>query len=240
MNEFTFTEHLLELRSRLIKILAIIFSSSLLSFFIGEKIISALLHPLLKNLSATTQTSGKVVYLGIFDKLSTQFQIALYFSIIVTSPLWLYQIWQFIKPALKSNELKIARYFLLFSIILFFSGIFFAYFLAVPLLISACLNFGLLNIEANINLSDYVLLVCKILILSGLLFQLPNVTLLLGLLGIVTTSTLRSKRRHIYFILSVIAAIITPPDVISMVLTLVPMVLLYELGIIAHLVFIKS
>jgi len=225
------TEHLEELRKTLISVIAIL----LLAFFgcygFGEHISELLLTPLRNSLQGGG--SGEIVYLGLLDKVMSQLQVAFWSSIIISSPLWFYQIWKFIKPALHSHEVKAVRPFLGIGFIFFCLGVSFGYFVVFPLTFETLLSFGVSNVKATISLKDYLVLASKVLVFLGLVFQLPNILLILGFMGIVTKYSLRSMRRYIYVGFAVLSAMLTPPDPYTMLGLWVPLVFLFEIGILA-------
>lgn len=221
------TDHLTELRNRVIKIVIILFVTFFVCYHFGPQIQKILLMPLENALG----NDGKIVFIGLLDKVLTQFQLSLYAAVIFSSPLWFSQIWFFIKPGLYENEVKIIRPFLVISFVLFWCGVCFGYFVVFPFTFGTILNFGVQGVEATMNLKDYVILSSKILIFLGMLFQLPNILLILGFMGMVTSRKLMDARRYVVTGFAVLSAIMTPPDPITMMALWVPMVILYELGI---------
>jgi sec-independent protein translocase protein TatC len=116
---------------------------------------------------------------------------------------------------------------------LFLSGVAFGYYVVFPFTFKTLVTYGVANVDAMLNLQEYLLLASKILVFLGLLFQLPNVILIMGFMGLVTKYSLRSWRRYTAVIFAVVAAIVTPTtDVLSMMVVWVPMMVLYEIGII--------
>lgn len=227
------TEHLEELRSALIRVVLILAVSFVACYSFGDQISEALLRPLRGALGGDPTADGRVVYLGILDKVLSQFQVALWTSIIVSSPLWFFQLWRFIRPGLYDHEIKKIRPFILVGFILFWLGICFGYFLVFPLTFQTLLNFGVANVSAMIGLKDYLVLASKVLVFLGLMFQLPNLMMILGFMGLVTKYSLRKMRRYVYVGFSILSAILTPPDVITMLGLWVPLIFLFEVGILA-------
>jgi len=221
------TEHLEELRNRIIRILLIVIVSFFVCYGIGDDIIQILLNPLREALGS----DGKIVYIGLLDKVLAQFQLAFWSAIIVSSPLWFYQLWLFIKPGLYEKEVKVIRPFILLGFLLFCSGVTFGYFLVFPFTFKTILGFGVTNIEATLSMRDYIVLASKVLVFLGILFQLPNVLLILGFMGIVNKDLLFKSRKYVIAAFSVVAAVLTPPDVITMMALWIPLVVLYEIGI---------
>lgn len=228
MKEMTLTDHLYELRTRLIWMAGILFVAFGVCYHFGVEFQNALLAPLKNALG----DSGQIMFTGILDKVLTQFQLAFWSALITSSPFWFTQIWLFIKPGLYENEVKIIRPFVLLSFILFACGVAFGYFIVFPFTFETLLKFGVNEIEAMISLKEYVILTSKILVFLGVLFQLPNVILILGFMGIVDSKKLISISRYVVTGFAVVSAMLTPPDPITMMALWVPLVLLYFLGVV--------
>lgn len=227
--EMTFTDHLEELRKLLISLIVLLFIGFILTYSFAEPLSNFLLKPLLSALKG----QGQVVFLGVFDKVMVQLQLSFWSSVILTSPLWFWLLWRFIVPGLYPHEIKIIRPFLIVGFVLFALGIFFCYTVLFPFLLATLMDFGGSSVVASINYADYIVLSIQILVLFGLIFQIPNVMVILGFLELVTKQSLRKMRSIVYVGLTVVAGIVTPPDLISQLLLLVPLVLLFEIGIIA-------
>ena len=225
------TEHLTELRSRLIRIVVIVTVSFAICYALGGPISEILLTPLRDVL--TSGIPGEIVHLGVLDKIVSQVQIAFWSSLIVSSPLWFYQIWKFIKPGLHRHEVRVIRPFILAGFLLFCGGVAFGHFLVFPFALDTLLKFGVTNVKATIGLKEYLVLAGKVLVFLGLIFQLPNCLLVLGFMGLVTKQSLKKMRCYIYVLLAVLSAILTPPDPMTMLGLWLPLVTLFEIGILA-------
>ncbi len=223
------TEHLEELRSTVIRVVFILLGAFVICYGQGEIIQEILLTPLRENLGE----KGQVVFLGLLDKVLAQFQVAFYSSVILSSPFWFYQVWKFIKPGLYDYERKAVRPFLCVGFFLFSLGIAFGYFLVFPLTFQTLMSFGVGEVTATISLKEYLVLSSKVLVFLGMIFQLPNVLLILGFMGLVTKYSLRSIRRYVYVGFAIVSAMLTPPDVITMLGLWLPLTILYEVGIAA-------
>jgi sec-independent protein translocase protein TatC len=181
-----------------------------------------------------SSNKGSIVYLGLFDQVVSQLQLSGWADVILTSPLWFYQIWKFIKPGLYSHEVKAVKPFLILGFIMFCGGVTFGYYVFFPFLFNLLIGYyGISDVTATISLKEYIITAVQFLFFLGIIFQVPNVLLILGLMGIVTKQSLRSLRRYVYVGLSVFAAVFSPPDILSMLLVWIPLILLYELGILA-------
>lgn len=230
MKEMTFIEHLEELRTRLIRTLIILVVSFGICYHFSTDIQEFLLAPLREAIGNT----GKVVFTGLFDKVLAEFQIAFWSCVFLASPLWFRELWLFIKPGLYDSEIRIIRPFVFVGFILFILGILFGYYVIFPFTFKTLIFAGVSNVEAMLNLKDYLLIASQALVLLGILFQMPNVMVILGFMGLVTKYSLRNLRRYLAVAFAVAAAIITPtPDIATMMVVWIPMMVLYEIGIIA-------
>lgn len=229
MKEMSLTQHLEELRKTLIRVVGVLVVTFFVCYGLGEHISEFLLQPLRGALADSP--NGQVVYLGILDKVLSQLQIAFWSSIILSAPIWFFEVWRFVKPGLYDFEIKMVRPFLGIGFVLFCSGVGFGYYLVFPIVLPTLMQFGVGDVAATISLKEYLVLSSKILVFLGLVFQLPNVLLILGFMGIVTKYSLREKRRYIYVGFAVLAAMITPPDVVTMMGLWLPLVVLFEVGI---------
>ncbi|WP_231370288.1 twin-arginine translocase subunit TatC [Bacteriovorax sp. BSW11_IV] len=228
----TLVEHLEELRSALVRVVFILAISFGVCYHFGDVISEFLLAPLREAL-ASKETAGQIIYLGILDKVLSQFQVAFWSCVIVSSPFWFYQIWKFIRPGLYDYEIKAVRPFIVVGFILFWLGISFGYFLVFPLTFQTLMMFGVSNVDAYISLKEYLVLTSKVLVFLGIIFQLPNLMLILGFMGLVTKYSLRNWRGYIYVFFAVMSAILTPPDVLTMLGLWIPLTLLFEVGLLA-------
>lgn len=235
MKEMSFMEHLEELRTRLIRILIILVISFGICYYYSTMIQELLLAPLREAIG----TQGKVVFTGILDKVLAELQIAFWSCVFLASPFWFREAWLFIKPGLYDSEIRAIRPFIFVGFLLFIAGVAFGYFVIFPFTFKTLINAGVANVEAMLNLQDYLLLSSKVLVFLGLLFQLPNVIVILGFMGLVTKYSLRNMRRYLAVAFAVAAAVLTPtPDILSMMCVWIPMMVLYEIGIIAVAVIV--
>ncbi|MHC5310773.1 twin-arginine translocase subunit TatC [Myroides sp. LJL116] len=151
---------------------------------------------------------------------------------ILAVPFILMEIWKFISPALYTNEKKYARLFIASSSLLFFIGVLFGYFLITPLSINFLANIQISDIVKNqIDINSYISLVKTTSIACGLVFELPIIIYFLSVMGLVTPEFLREYRKYAIVLILIIAAIITPPDVVSQIIVSIPLLILYELSI---------
>jgi sec-independent protein translocase protein TatC len=230
VKEMSFWEHLEELRKIVMRIVWIFVIAFAFTCIYVDDITEILLRPL--RMALIINNSGTIVYHSIFEKAWVQVDVSLMWAIIISSPLWFYQIWKFIRPALHPHEVRAIRPFMILGWFLFLAGMA-AGFFVMPYAINFLAKLGVGGVTANINLRDYVTNISYILLFLGLIFQFPNVLMILGFMGIVTKYTLRSFRRYVYVGLSLFAAIFSPPDVISMLSIWIPLCFLYEIGVLA-------
>ncbi len=225
-------EHLTELRERLIRVLVIFGVTFLLSAYFAEETSNFLLAPLKKALHLSAG-DGKIVFFGVLDKITSLFQVAFWSSIFFSSPLWFRELWFFIKPALHDHEEKIIRPFIISGFVFFIVGVCFGHFLLFPFALEMLLSFGVEEATAMLGLKEFLLLSSKVLVLLGFLFELPNILVILGLMGLVTKYSLRKWRPYFYVGFAIFSAFITPPDIFTMMAMWIPLVLLFEIGILA-------
>jgi len=159
---------------------------------------------------------------------------------ILAFPAILWEFWKFIRPALYEKERKYAKLFIFVSSILFFLGVLFGYFVLVPLSINFLANFTISNVVENqIDINSYINTVKTTSLATGLVFELPIVIFFLTYLGLITDSFLREYRRYAYVLILIVAAVVTPPDVISQIIVSLPLIILYEGSIIIAKVITK-
>lgn len=219
-------DHLTELRTRLIKIAYIVFIGSLVCWFYSEYIFNFVRMPIEPYLPA-----GGLIYTGVVDKFTAHIKVALMAGTILTSPFWFYQIWLFVAPGLYRNEKKYAAMFLGSAVSLFLVGVTFVYKLVFPMAFKFLFSFGGTVDKPMITIEEYLSFFTLTSVLFGICFELPLIITVLGWFGIVNATFLRAQRRYAIVILAVISAVVTPPDALSMLFLLVPLVFLYEVSI---------
>jgi sec-independent protein translocase protein TatC len=154
-------------------------------------------------------------------------------GIVLSFPFIFYQIWGFVKPGLKQNEKSVVSGLVFYVSILFFLGIFFGYFIVAPLCVQFFGSYQISNdIENIFTISSYLSTILSTVFYSGLLFLLPVVSYIFTRLGVLSSSFFRKYRKHAIVGILILAALITPPDLISQVIVAIPIILLYEIGII--------
>ncbi|WKW47655.1 twin-arginine translocase subunit TatC [Myroides sp. JBRI-B21084] len=166
-------------------------------------------------------------------QLSVMIWTCLTAGFIMAFPFILWEFWKFISPALYEKERKYAKSFIIVSSFLFFLGVLFGYFILVPLSINFLANFTISSVVENqIDINSYISLVKTTSLATGLVFELPIIIFFLAYLGLITDAFLKEYRRYAYLLILIIAAIVTPPDVISQLIVSIPLIILYECSII--------
>lgn len=225
-------EHLAELRHRII--------NSLYGFVVATFVCFHYCGPIFEYIRKPIEPylpNGGLVYTAPIDKFMAYVKIAIVCGIVTSSPLWLYQIWKFISPGLYKNEKKYATGFIFSGTTLFLLGISFSYFVVLPMAFKFLMNFGSTADKPMITIDHYLSFVTQISLMFGISFELPLILTTLGMMGIVSQAFLKDKRRYAIMGMAIFSAIVTPPDLLSMVLMLVPLVLLYELSILTVGIF---
>ncbi|MEQ1664707.1 MAG: twin-arginine translocase subunit TatC [Bdellovibrionales bacterium] len=224
----TLIEHLIDLRKCIVSTLWIIAIGFGISVYFSEHIFDFIRHPIAPYLG----DGGGLVFTAPIDKFMAHMKVSFLTGVIVTCPLWLYQVWLFIAPALYRKERKMAIYFLLFGSVLFLIGVTFVYKLVYPMAFKYLLSFGGNIDKPMITINEYMDFFVSTTLLFGLAFEMPLIILLLSIIGIIDEEFLKTKRRIAIMLMAVISAIITPPDALSMLAMLAPLLLLYELSIV--------
>ncbi len=227
--EAPITEHLAELRIRLFRSLVAIVIGTIAVFTKVDFFFNIFKEPLRK-----VFPDLKLVALTPTESFFTAFKISLLVGFVIASPFVFYQVWKFIEPALYEEEKKLVVPFVFFTTLFFIFGVLFAFFGVLPLAIKFLLTFGYtqLDVEAMISVSSYISFVIRLLLAFGITFEMPVILSLLARLGLVTPDTLSKFRPYFVVAAFVMAAILTPPDVISQVFLAMPLIVFYEVSII--------
>ena len=224
-------EHLVELRRRLLQSLAALAVAFFICLYFARDIFAVLVQPLLK------AGQGKLIYTDIFEAFFVEVKVALFAALMISFPVIAIQLWRFVAPGLYVKEKKAFLPFLLMTPIFFAGGASFAYFFAMPwalhFLLSYQGNVGGIQQEALPGVGNYLTFVTRFLFGFGAAFLLPILLMILERAGIVTREQLTKSRRYAIVGAAAVAAVLTPPDAVSMLMLMVPLYALYEFAILA-------
>jgi sec-independent protein translocase protein TatC len=230
--QMSFLEHLEELRWTVVWIVAATLVGTAVAWYFSEDLLELLsrdLSAILTEVLGPGQTYDLHVF-EVAEAFTTKIKIALLVGFLLALPLNVFKVWQFVSPGLFTRERKTAAPLVAMSIALFYCGAAFAYLLMVKLSVAFLFRLKPPSVITTIRMGSYVSFVSKFVITFGLVFQLPLVLAVLSWMGIVPSRTLRKGWRYAIVIVLVMAAVLTPPDVISQLLMTVPVVGLYWIG----------
>lgn len=213
------TEHLEELRSRIIKSLLAIVAGSCVSYFFLDEITKFLTAPV-----------GKLYFMQPGEAFFAYLKIDIVAGFLIALPVIFFHVWQFLLPALTKSERSVLGILVPASVILFFAGLAFAFFLILPIALKFFMGFNTPELESLFSFQKYLDFVLTFMLPFGFVFELPLIVIVLAQLGMLTSAFLEKYRHIVFFASFVVGAIITPPDVISQISLAVPIILLYEVG----------
>ena len=231
-DKMPFLSHLEELRRRLIACAIAVGIGFVLCYLIRERLFLILVSPLKDIL----QDGDKLIYTHLLGAFLTYLKTAAIGGVLLSAPYLFYQIWMFIAPGLYQREKRYVVPFVLCSTLLFVGGALFGYFIVFPLGFRFFLSFANDYIQALPSINEYFSLAIKLLFCFGIAFELPVVIFFLAKIGLVTPELLRKKRKYALLLMFVVGAILTPPDVVSQVMLALPLIALYEFGIIVSVI----
>lgn len=219
-------EHIVELRKRLVIIAMFFVAFMVAGFFLAKPVIVYLQNT--DEAATLTLNSFKLT-----DPLYVFMQFAFVIALVLTCPVILYQLWAFVSPGLYEKERKVTLAYIPIALLLFLSGVAFSYFILSPFVVDFMMRMSNdLNVEQVIGIHEYFTFLMQLTLPFGFLFQMPVVLMFLTRLGIITPMFLSKIRKYAYFVLLVIAALITPPELVSHLMVTLPMLVLYEVSII--------
>lgn len=221
-NSLTLVEHLTELRNRILYMAVIFLGCTLLAYQFSEVLVKDMI-------SIAPEVS--FVFISPAELLLSYIKIAVIMGLTVSAPFLITQIWLFVSPALEKKERRTLVFSLIFGTVFFILGAVFAYLLVLPMMIQFFMGFQMEGIEEMISFESYLSLILSTVLSFGIIFELPSIMVILARFGIVTTAFMRKYRKYIVLVIFIAAAVLTPPDVISQVMLAMPMLLLFEVGL---------
>ncbi|MBD3287264.1 twin-arginine translocase subunit TatC [candidate division KSB1 bacterium] len=218
-----FLDHLDELRSRLIRSIVAIFVATLGCYFFSKEIMAFLTRPF--------PTEQKLIFLAPTEAFVVHLKLALFAGIFVALPYLFYQLWQFVVPGLLEKERKYVPLVVLFSTFFFVTGAAFCYFVIIPFGLNFLLGWGGESLDASITIREYLKFVTMLVLVFGIVFELPLLSFFLTKMGMLTPEFMRKNRRYGIVLTFILAAILTPPDIVTQLFLAGPLLFLYEISI---------
>ncbi len=234
LEEGTLLSHLVELRSRLIKMFAAVIGIFILLIPFANRIFEVVARPLVEVLPGQ-----QMIATSVTSPLLTPFKLAFFVAILIAMPVVLYQLWAFVAPGLYKKEKRFAFPLLASSVLLFYAGAAFAYFIVFPLVFGFFVKITPDDVNMMTDISLYLDFITMVILAFGLAFETPIATVLTVWTGLTTPEKLGKARPYVFLLAFVIGMLLTPPDVISQTLLAIPVYLLYEIGILMSRPFAK-
>ena len=232
----TVSEHLIELRSRLLKSIIFLIIAFIVCYIFSDKIYNFLVDPYAQAVK-DDGNNRRLIFTALHETFLTYLKLAFFAAFFFSCPLILMQIWKFIAPGLYKDEKLALLPFLIATPVLFLLGGMLVYYLIMPLAIKFFLSFetaainGSLPIQLEAKVNEYLSLVMRLILAFGISFQLPVFLTLLAKVGFITSEYLKTRRKYVVIIIFSMAAILTPPDPITQIGLALPLLLLYEISI---------
>lgn len=216
-------DHLAELRRRVIYATISVLAFSVIAYLFRDQIMWFLLRP---------SKREALIFIHPAEAFLSYLKVSFFVGLLASAPFILYQIWKFALPALRPIEQRAFRFGFLFGAGMFYGGSAFAFYIALPVAFRFLFAVGGELLTPQLTVGNYVSFVTLFTLLMGLAFELPLVVLILVRFGIVSREFLRQRRRHVFVLCWIVAAILTPPDVVTQAFMAVPLILLYELSLV--------
>jgi sec-independent protein translocase protein TatC len=233
--EGTLLSHLVELRSRLLKVAAAVVAVFVVLLPFARQIFVLVSEPLRKVLPG-----NQMIATAVASPLLTPFKLTFFVALFIAMPVVLYQTWAFVAPGLYKQEKRFAVPLLASSILLFYAGVAFAYFVVFPLMFGFFTAVAPDGVEVMTDIAAYLDFISMIVLAFGIAFEVPVATVLIVWTGLTTPAKLGKARPYVFLLAFVMGMFLTPPDVISQTLLAVPVYLLYELGIVMSRFFVPN
>ena len=232
-DKIPFTDHLEELRERIIKSFIAVAIGFVVCYGFKEKLFEIITHPLI----SVMEKGDQLIFTGLPEAFFTYLKVAFLGGLILAGPVIIYQFWMFVAPGLYKNERRVMVPIVILSTFFFIGGALFGYFIVFPWGFKFFLSFASESIKALPSMKEYLSFATKLLLAFGLVFELPIVITFLARLSLVTVPFLRENRKYAVLLFFVGAAMITPPDVVTQIMMAFPLMLLYEISIWGAIMF---
>ncbi len=230
------TEHLEELRDRLVRCFIAVIAGFVVCYIFKEQLFKILTRPLIR----VMKQGETMIFTGIPEAFFTYLKVSLLAGIMLAAPFIIYQFWMFVAPGLYKKERRLMVPIVFVSAFFFVGGALFGYFIVFPFGFKFLLGFTSENIQAMPSMREYLSFSSKLLLAFGFVFELPIVITFLARLGLVTVPFLKKNRKYALLIFFAGSALLTPPDIVTQVMLSLPLMVLYEISIIGARVFGKS
>lgn len=222
LQQFTLIEHLTELRKRLIRTLIAFVIIFIYVYTKTDEIIDFILN-MAQNID--------FIYTKPEELLMSYLKMDLLAALLLTIPVILFQCWRFVRPALKKSERKKGLLFFLMATFLFFAGVAFSLFIITPLCLHFLMEFTNYKIAPMLSIDNYLCFIINMTTVFGLVFDIPAVIYFLASINLIHYKTIKKNGKYIILVMLIVAAVLTPPDIISQILLFIPLLLLYELSL---------
>jgi sec-independent protein translocase protein TatC len=226
-NEQPFLDHLIELRARILRSFMVVVALFVPIYFFANDLYTFVAAPLMNVLPE----GSSMIATQVATPFITPFKLAIYAAIFVGVPFWLHQLWSFISPGLYRHEKRFAVPLLLSSVLLFYCGMAFVYFLVFPLVFTFFVSVSPAGVPMMTDIAYYLDFVLKMVIAFGVAFEIPIATMLIAMTGVSSADSMAHKRPYVIVGCFIVGMLLTPPDVVSQLLLAIPTWLLFELGI---------
>jgi sec-independent protein translocase protein TatC len=230
--EMSLVSHVVELRRHLVRSLGALLGFTILALIFMEPVIKFLRMPF-ESYQRAKNKSGELMAIGLFEVILMNFKICFVVGLVAAVPFILREIWAFVAPALYEHEKRMALPVILASIILFYAGISFGFFVIVPSFLSNTLEWAAPYANVQLTVESYFASLSTMVMLFGIIFEVPVVMSLLGLIGILNSKMLSQNRRIVILASFIIGAVISPPDVFSQLVVSLPLYAMVEISIVA-------